>query len=120
VRASKAAYEAEASTYSATVLTAMREVEDALVSEKYLRAQLEHAERQVTESRDAESLSQRRYEQGVEGILTVLESERQRLMAEEQVAALNGQIWATRVSLHLALGGDWSDTGAAEEPVAKN
>ena len=120
VRASKAAYEEQAATYGSTVLTAMREVEDALVSEKYLRAQLEHAQRQLAESREAETLSQRRYEQGAEGILTVLESERQRLAAEEQVAALCGQIWGTRVNLHLALGGDWSDISGVEELTAKN
>jgi multidrug efflux system outer membrane protein len=119
VRAAKAAYEALAATYGATVLTAMREVEDALVGEKYLRAQLAHAELQLAESREAETLSRRRYEQGVEGILTVLESERQCLSAEEQVAGLKGQIWATRVSLHLALGGDWREVSAGQE-VAKD
>ncbi|MBN1362765.1 MAG: efflux transporter outer membrane subunit [Sedimentisphaerales bacterium] len=115
VRAAKAAYEAQAADYGNTVLTAMREVEDALVSEKYLRAQLEHAERQLAESREAETLSRRRYDQGVEGILTVLESERQRLVAEEQVAMLRGQIWSTRVSLHLALGGDWAEASPTRE-----
>ncbi len=119
VRAAKAAYEALAAEYGAQVLTAMREVEDALVGEKYLRAQLEHAERQLAESREAETLSRLRYEQGVEGILTVLESERQRLAAEEQVALLRGQIWATRVSLHLALGGDWADPAATQELAKK-
>ncbi len=118
VRAAKAAYEALAVDYGTTVLTAMREVEDALVGEKYLRAQLEHAERQLAESREAETLSRRRYEQGVEGILTVLESERQRLAAEEQVALLRGQIWTTRINLHLALGGDWGEAVAVPE-VAK-
>lgn len=119
VRAAEAAYEAQAATYGATVLTAMREVEDALVGEKYLRAQLEHAKRQLAESREAEVLSRRRYEQGVESILTVLESERQSLAAEEQVAILQGQIWTTRVNLHLALGGDWIE-GEAVPAVAKH
>lgn len=118
VRAAEAAYEAQAATYGATVLTAMREVEDALVGEKYLRAQLEYAERQLAESREAEVLARRRYEQGVESILTVLESERQSLAAEEQVAILQGRIWTTRVNLHLALGGDWTE-GEAVPAVAK-
>ncbi len=119
VRAAKAAYEALAADYGTTVLTAMREVEDALVSEQYLQAQLEHTQRQLIESREAETLSQRRYEQGVESILTVLESERLRLVADEQVALLKGQIWNTRVNLHLALGGDWGATAAAPEVATK-
>jgi multidrug efflux system outer membrane protein len=119
VRAAKAAYEALAATYGTTVLTAMREVEDALVSEKYLRAQLDHAVLQLAESREAETLSRRRYEEGVEGILMVLEAERQRLTAEEQVSTLKGQIWTSRISLHLALGGDWDQTDATPEVARK-
>lgn len=115
VRAAQAEYEALAADYGAAVVKAMGEVEDALVGEKYLRAQLEHSERQLAESREAETLSRRRYEQGVEGILAVLESERQRLLAEEQVAMLRGQVWTTRVNLHLALGGDWGAAAATRE-----
>ncbi len=119
VRAARAAYEAVAADYGTTVLRAMREVEDALVGEQYLQAQLEHVESQLIESREAETLSQRRYEQGVETILTVLASEQQRLAAEEQIAVLRGQIWTTRVNLHLALGGDWGDAAATQEVAKK-
>jgi outer membrane protein TolC len=49
----------------------------------------------------------------MENILTVLVSQRQRRLAEEQLAMLKGQIWIARVNLHLALGGDW---GRREDP----
>jgi NodT family efflux transporter outer membrane factor (OMF) lipoprotein len=119
VRAAKARYEEAAATYGGVVLGAMREVEDALISEQLLQRQLEHTQLQFQESKAAEDLSRRRYEQGVEGLLTVLESERRRRAAEEQVTVLQGQIWTTRVNLHLALGGDWAGAEVAESQVVK-
>ncbi len=119
VRAAKARYEEAAATYGGVVLDAMRQVEDALISEQLLQRQLEYTQLQLQESRAAEDLSRRRYEQGVESLLTVLESERRRRAAEEQVAVLQGQIWTNRVNLHLALGGDWAGADAAESQLVK-
>lgn len=119
VRAAKARYEEAAATYGGVVLTAMREVENALIGEQMLRRQLEHTQLQLKESEAAEDLSRRRYEQGVESLLTVLESERRRRTAEEQLTILEGEIWTNRVNLHLALGGDWAGTEPAESEVAK-
>jgi len=107
VDAAKARYEELAANYATAVLTAMREVEDALVSEQMLQRQLVHTQSQLKEALAAEELSRQRYQWGVESILAVLESEQLRRTAEEQVAILKGQIWTTRVNLFLALGGDW-------------
>lgn len=108
IDAAKARYEELASDYAGTVLTAMREVEDALAGEQMLQTQFEHSARRLDEAKAAEELSRQRYEQGVTGILTVLESEQRRRMAEEELTVLKGQIWMTRVNLYLALGGDWN------------
>jgi len=108
IRAAQARYEELASEYVGTVLKAMQEVEDALASEKLLLVQVEHRRLQFEESKAAEELSRRRYELGVESLLTVLEAERNRRIAEEQLTILQSQIWATRINLHLALGGDWA------------
>ena len=118
IDAAKARYEELAANYAGIVLNAMREVEDALASEQMLQAQLEHTQRQFKEALAAEELSRQRYQGGIEGILTVLESERRRRVAEEQVAMLKGQIWTTRVNLFLALGGDW-DYQEQEKAVTK-
>ncbi len=107
VRAAKARYEQSAATYAATVLTALREVEDALAAEQLLQKQLQYAQVRLAEARAAEQLSTERYQRGVETILTVLESERRRYIAAERLAILKAQIWTTRVNLHLALGGNW-------------
>jgi len=115
IRAAKARYVELAANYASVVLNAMREVEDALTREQLLQVQIEHTRLQHEESKAAEELSRRRYERGVETLLTVLEAERNRRIAEEQLTILEGQIWTTRVALHLALGGDW--VGADQDEV---
>ncbi len=110
IKAAKARYEELAANYAGVVLNALKEVEDALVTEQKLVEQLEQAQIQLTEARAAEDLSRQRYENGVEGILAVLESERRSRASEEQLIILKGQIWSSRVNLHLALGGDWNNT----------
>ncbi len=118
VRAAKARFSELAAVYAGTVLTAMREVEDALVSERLLQEQLEHVVLQVREAQAGEELTRQRYEQGVENILVVLESQRQRRVAEELLVLLKGQIWMTRINLHLAIGGDWGRGEPSEKEVA--
>jgi multidrug efflux system outer membrane protein len=98
----------------------MREVEDALVSEQMLQDRLQHAEEQFREAKAAEELSRQRYQQGLTGFLVVLETERRRRIAEEQLTILKGQIWTTRVNLCLALGGDWNYQQEEILAVGKN
>ena len=107
VDAAKARHAEAAANYASTVLTALKEVEDSLVREQMLTEQLRHIQVRFEEARAAEELSKQRYQRGVEGILTILESERRRRIAENELAILKGQIWTTRVNLFLALGGDW-------------
>ena len=117
IDAAKARYAELAANYASTILVAMREVEDALVSELMLQNQLEHTERRFREAKAAEELSRQRYQQGLTGFLIVLETERRRRVAEEQLTILKGRIWTTRVNLYLALGGDW-DKQEDEEILA--
>jgi multidrug efflux system outer membrane protein len=107
IKAAKARYAELAAVYQGIVLTAMREVEDALVMDRMQQQQLEHTELQLEQAKAAEDISRVRYEQGTEGILAVLEAEQRRRADEEQIVILKGQIWTSRVNLHLALGGDW-------------
>ncbi len=108
VDASKARFEEAAANYAGTVLVAMKEVEDALVTEQKLQEQLVEVEIRLREALAAENLSRERYQRGVDTILLVLETERRRIIAETELAVLKGQIWTTRVNLLLALGGDWT------------
>lgn len=120
IDAAEARFAELAANYAGTVITAMREVEDALITEQMLQTQLKHAQVRFREAGAAESLSKQRYERGVEGILTVLESERRRRMSEDELTVLKGQIWTNRVNLFLALGGDWDYQEPSEQEVALN
>ncbi|MHC4567021.1 MAG: efflux transporter outer membrane subunit [Planctomycetota bacterium] len=115
VDAAEARHAELAANYAGTVLTAMREVEDALITEQMLQKELEHTELRFEEATAAEGLSQERYQRGVDSILTVLETERRRRIAEELLVILKARIWTTRVNLHLALGGDWNEQEQSDE-----
>ena len=109
-----------AANYANTVLMAMMEVEDALVAEHMLQKELEHTALRLEEATAAEGLSQERYHRGVESILSVLETERRRRIAEEMLVVLKAQIWTTRVNLHLALGGDWNEQSTGHPEVEQS
>ncbi|MFT5041919.1 MAG: NodT family efflux transporter outer membrane factor (OMF) lipoprotein [Hyphomicrobiaceae bacterium] len=93
--------------YSASVLQAVREVEDAIVTERGLLAELNERIQQRDEALLAENLARDRYQRGLENLLTVLDTERRRTGAEERVLQLQAAVWNARIDLHLALGGDW-------------
>jgi len=107
VDAAKARYAELASNYAETVLTALREAEDALVKEELLQHRMEALKLRLCEATAAEKLAGERYLRGVERLITVLETERRRRIAENELNNVKGELWAGRVDLFLALGGDW-------------
>ncbi len=108
VDAAKARYAELAANYAGTVLTALREVEDALIREELLQRRLKALQVRFSEAVAAEKLASQRYLRGVERLITVLETERRRRIAENQLNNIKGELWTSRVDLFLALGGDWT------------
>ena len=109
----RAAAEEQAATYAGNVLTAMREVSDALVRESTRRSEAEASARALAEATSAEELARERFGQGIGNLLNVFEGERRRRAAEERLALARQGVWNARVDLHLALGGDWFDPSPA-------
>jgi NodT family efflux transporter outer membrane factor (OMF) lipoprotein len=109
-RAQQLAYD-----YAQQVLRAVQEVESALIAERQDRAELAAAQSSLSEAQAAEELARDRYERGVEPLLSVFEAERRRRASEEQVAVVRQSVWASRIDLHLALGGDWQLPNAGVE-----
>lgn len=107
VRAARANADAAAADYAGAVLTALREVEDALVRERALHQQLTFLETRVEEARAADRSARQRYQRGVAELLSVLETERRWRAAEEALLNARAELWNARIDLHLALGGDW-------------
>jgi len=115
IREAEARYKELAADYAETVLNAMREVEDALVSGQTLEEEFQHLTERFSHAESAERLARQRYERGIESILAVLEAERRRREAEVAVAEIRGEIWVSRVNLFLALGGDWAAKDNTED-----
>lgn len=113
VAASRARVEQAAATYAGAVLTALREVEDALVASSSAAERLVHARRRVEEARAADRLARDRYQRGVDTLLRVLETERRVRAAESALLTTTSDLWNARIDLFLALGGDWTAPDAA-------
>lgn len=91
--------------YGGGVLTAWREVEDAL-SADVLLAQQETAQGvSFEEARYAEELAERQYVSGTITIFNLIDAQTRRLSAESQLVTARASRAINRVSYHLALGG---------------
>jgi multidrug efflux system outer membrane protein len=93
--------------YEATLQQAFREVEDALVAIRTLKAESEARSRQVAASRNAARLSRARYDGGVVDFLEVLDSERSLFSSELEESRTRQQYLNAIVQLYKALGGGW-------------
>jgi outer membrane protein, multidrug efflux system len=94
-------------TYQNTVLTALREVEDALTAyanEQDHRAALADA---VASAQEAVEISRDQYKQGVVDFLQVLDAQRQLLLVQDQLVQSDQAISTNLVALYKALGGGW-------------
>jgi multidrug efflux system outer membrane protein len=93
--------------YQDAVLTALREVEDALVAygnEQDHRAALADA---VSSAQDSVAISTDQYKQGIIDFLQVLDAQRQLLSAQDELAQSDQAIATDLVALYKALGGGW-------------
>ncbi len=95
------------SLYANTVLRAFSEVELALASENFLAKREASLERAFLQAKEAERLSQDQYRNGLGTFLLYLESQRQAIQAQQQWLRVKRQRLESRVSLHLALGGNF-------------
>lgn len=107
VRGARARADELAWSYAGEVLEALREVEDALVTESALRDRVAAIGAAAAEAREASRLARDRYERGAAGILEHLEAERRLAVSEDQLLVTQGNLWQSRVDFHQALGGDW-------------
>ena len=93
--------------YENTVLTAFREVEDALAEIATYSEELSAIDRQQKAAKNANDLSKKRYDKGVSSYLEVLDTERTLFDAELQLSELQQQYLNAYVNLYKALGGGW-------------
>jgi len=119
VERAEAAAEALAADYAGQVLDAMREVEDALARQQTAWARHGHLLQQVEEARQSVKLARQQQEEGLSGLLDLLEVQRRRFDAEVALAEARQTLWRSRIDLFLALGGDWTGSMELENQPAQ-
>ena len=104
--------------YEATLLSALEEVENALVA--YVEVQ--QRRQSLTEATDAAQkaleLARYKYEAGLTDFNNVLDAQRSLLSFQEQLAQNEGTVTSNLVRLYKALGGGWTSMAADGTPRA--
>lgn len=116
VEAAKANYDQQAAAYRLTALTALQEVENALVRLSVLREEQTTQARALAASREALRLTTNQYEAGLVDFLSVVTVQTSTLAAERNALNLLGNRLTGSVDLIAALGGGWEAPQAAQEP----
>lgn len=116
VGVAKAQAEQAALTYRSTILTALREVADALVTCEKVQQRLADEEVRVEAGREYFRLTSLRYRGGVADYLEVLDAERQLYSAEIDLAQAKLTKLQAVVRLYKALGGGWEQAPEAAPP----
>ncbi|HYI04221.1 MAG TPA: efflux transporter outer membrane subunit [Reyranella sp.] len=97
--------------YEQTVLQALEETEDSLVTHARARDRLVHDEAAVRASNTAAGLARVRYENGASDFLQVLDAERTLLESEDRLARSRTEAATSLIAVYKSLGGGW-ETGS--------
>jgi multidrug efflux system outer membrane protein len=119
VQASQSSFAAARSAYAQAIMTALKEVSDALVTLQRLREERVEEENQVVALQLAVDISRVQFEGGTATYLDLINAEQQRFPAELALAALEGEELSAYVQLYRALGGGWWFAEGAREPDSR-
>lgn len=95
--------------YRKTILTALRDVEDALSALDNDQHQGAGLEQSLSSARRAEDIARTRYRGGLVAYSDVLQAQATRISLENQVIQTKGALARDTVALFKALGGGWPD-----------
>lgn len=95
--------------YQQTILTAFKEVEDALIAIEYETKQSLVLESSVNAAKITKNLSEHKYTSGLISYTDVVDSQRQQLNAERALAGILGVRYQSTINLIKALGGGWKN-----------
>ena len=102
--------------FGQTYLTALREIEDALVQERRQRELIRNLERQMTLAQSTLDVSRSRYTHGLIDYLNVLVAVQSLQALQRRVISERKTLLSRRAELYRALGGKWTET--LEAPTA--
>jgi NodT family efflux transporter outer membrane factor (OMF) lipoprotein len=110
VEAQSAVAEQALVSYEAAILTALEDVENALVSLANSAQRAAALGRAAEAARNAELLARQRYESGLIDFLTLLDTQRTLLSIEDSLAATQAESASALIQLYKALGGGWGSS----------
>lgn len=93
--------------YESAVLTALEEVENALIAYAKQQQKLSRLEAAVDAARKAAQMAEYQYTTGMIGFSDVLDAQRSQLSFEDQLVESKGAALSGLVTLYKALGGGW-------------
>lgn len=94
--------------YEATILSALEEVENALVAYAEVEQRRQSLSEATQAAQKAVDLAQHRYQAGLTDFNNVLDAQRSLLSFQEQLAQSEGTVTSNLVRLYKALGGGWT------------
>ncbi|WP_353226581.1 TolC family protein [Novosphingobium sp.] len=107
VRENRAIADGSLARFDGTVLTALKEAEQALARAGGATLREAALRRAVTASSDAARLSRIRFDNGADSFLQLLDTERQRASARAALAQAEAERADAQISVFKALGGGW-------------
>ena len=107
INSKKTQFEQAFLTYRSTVLSAFKEVEDALIAYSNEQARHKALAKAVAANQLAVQLANERYQNGLTAFLDVLTSQSALYQAQSLLVASESQLFSNRVALYKSLGGGW-------------
>jgi NodT family efflux transporter outer membrane factor (OMF) lipoprotein len=108
IKAQTALQEEALSSYEATVLAALQDVENALVAYANEQGRRDALALAVQSGQSAFELARQQYSSGLVGFQTVLDTQQTLLSAQDQLAVSEAKVSSNLISLYKALGGGWT------------
>jgi outer membrane protein TolC len=101
--------------YQKTVLSALAEVEDAIVALTTEQQRAQSLDERVSATSEAAQIAADQYRQGLSDFLTVLDAQRSLLEAEDEQARSRQSVTTDLIALYKALGGGWELNGSPSQ-----
>jgi NodT family efflux transporter outer membrane factor (OMF) lipoprotein len=106
-RGARAGYDEAVAAYNQTLVNSLRDVADAIVSQRAVQAELEHARGALKLGDDAYHTADQRYRAGLAHYLDVLAAEDVLVLQRRRVADLEARALSQDIALIRALGGGY-------------
>ncbi len=115
LKVSHAAYEEAVANYNKNILQALHETENGIITARALTMQKISIVKSTNAAKEAYTLMQQRYKQGVSNYIEVLNTEDTYINTIKSLDDINAKVYSTDVAIIKALGGGYTNTTNTKE-----